>query len=235
MSVARALREKDINARVTEVRTQARRRLASCSCSDLPLKATSACSASACRCRARRRERIQLSDEWRYAQLATLVESWGYRASLDRERLLSRRELAILWFDEEYEPIVGVLREAGLGGGGTETERYLRIAMLRFLLLQTHDWSDEIAERLAGEVRSPSAGVGEGHDDPPDPQGAARLESTHASHRRRRGGTMGQLHAVTEPEVSGASEPLNERKAAHGSRCWVGAALRYDEASITSG
>ena len=67
--------------------------------------------------------------------------------------MLSRRELAILWFDEEYEPILGVLREAGLGGGGTETERYLRIAMLRFLLLQTHDWSDEIAERLAGEVR----------------------------------------------------------------------------------
>ena len=41
--------------------------------------------------------------------------------------------------------------------GGTETERYLRIAMLRFLLLQTHDWSDEIIERLAGEVKSPSA------------------------------------------------------------------------------
>ena len=102
-------------------------------------------------------ERIQLSDEWRYAQLATLVESWGYRASLVRERVLTRRELAVLWFDEEYEPILGVLREAGLGGGGTETERYLRIAMLRFLLLQTHDWSDEIAERLAGEVKSPSA------------------------------------------------------------------------------
>ena len=47
-------------------------------------------------------------------------------------------------------------RQPVCGGGGTETERYLRIAMLRFLLLQTHDWSDEIAERLAGEVRSPS-------------------------------------------------------------------------------
>ena len=29
--------------------------------------------------------------------------------------------------------------------------------MLRFLLLQRHDWTDEIAERLAGEVKSPSA------------------------------------------------------------------------------
>ena len=103
------------------------------------------------------RERIQLSDEWRYAQLATLVESWGYRASLQRERALPRAEMALAWFTEEYEPMVGVLREAGLGGGGTETERYLRVAMLRFLLLQTHDWSEEIAERLAGEMRSPSA------------------------------------------------------------------------------
>ena len=78
--------------------------------------------------------------------------------------------MAALWFDEEYEPMVDMLREAGLGGGGTETERYLRIAMLRFLLLQTHDWTDEIAERLAGRGEVPERGRGEGHDDPPDPQ-----------------------------------------------------------------
>ena len=156
VSVARALREKDINARVTEVRT----RLGADSklqMQDLPLKAHERVFRERVPLPRDKAARIQLSDEWRYAQLATLVESWGYRASLVRERVLSRRELAVLWFDEEYEPILGVLREAGLGGGGTETERYLRIAMLRFLLLQTHDWSDEIAERLAGEVKSPSA------------------------------------------------------------------------------
>ena len=155
VSVARALREKDINARVTEVRT----RLGADSklkMQDLPLKAHERVFRERVPLPRDKAQRIQLSDEWRYAQLATLVESWGYRASLVRERVLTRRELAVLWFDEEYEPILGVLREAGLGGGGTETERYLRIAMLRFLLLQTHDWSDEIAERLAGEVRSPS-------------------------------------------------------------------------------
>ena len=158
VSVARALREKDINANVTEVRT----RLGADSelqMADLPLKRHERVFHERVPLPRDKAARIQLSDEWRYAQLATLVESWGYRASLARERLLDRRELAELWFDEEYEPIVDVLREAGLGGGGTETERYLRIAMLRFLLLQTHDWSDEIAERLAGEVRSPSAGA----------------------------------------------------------------------------
>ena len=52
---------------------------------------------------------------------------------------------------------MSVLRDEGLGGGGTETERYLRIATLRYLLLHTHDWSDEIVERLLGEVRAPSS------------------------------------------------------------------------------
>src|SRR5206468_9922732 len=85
------------------------------------------------------RRRIQLSDEWRWAQLATLVESWGFRASHAREQLLSRHEMAATWFREEYEPVVRVLDEAGIGGPGTETERYLRVAMLRFLLLYTHD------------------------------------------------------------------------------------------------
>lgn len=156
VSVARALKEKDINARVIDVRTKlgAGREL---QMSDLPLKRHERVFHERVPLPPDLRVRIQLSDEWRYAQLATLVEGWGYRVSLERERVIPRRELAKLWFEEEYEPIVNVLREAGLGGGGTETERYLRIAMLRFLLLQTHDWSDEIAERLAGEVKSPSS------------------------------------------------------------------------------
>ena len=155
VSVARALGEKDINARVTEVRTRlgADQKL---KMQDLPLKAHERVFRERVPLPPEKARRIQLSDEWRYAQLATLVESWGYRASLERGRVLSRRELANMWFDEEYEPLVNVLREEGLGGGGTETERFLRIAMLRFLLLQTHDWSEEIAERIAGEVRSPS-------------------------------------------------------------------------------
>ena len=155
VSVARALKEKDINARVTEVRTKlgAGREL---QMSDLPLKRHERVFHERVPLPPEQRRRIELSDEWRYAQLASLVEGWGYRVSLERERVIPRRELGLLWFTEEYEPVVNMLREAGLGGGGTETERYLRIAMLRFLLLQTHDWTEEIAEKLAGEVASPS-------------------------------------------------------------------------------
>jgi hypothetical protein len=51
---------------------------------------------------------------------------------------------------------VSVLEEAGIGGAGTEAERYLRLAMLRYLLLQTDEWTDEVVERLLCEVRPPS-------------------------------------------------------------------------------
>jgi hypothetical protein len=158
VSVARALGDTHIDAHVREVETKlgAGRELR---LRDLPLKRHERVFHERVPLPPDKRARIQLSDEWRYAQLATLVEGWGYRVSLLRERVIDRRELAVLWYDEEYEPIVNMLREAGLGGGGTETERYLRIAMLRFLLLQTHDWSDEIAERLADQVKSPSAGA----------------------------------------------------------------------------
>ena len=50
-----------------------------------------------------------------------------------------------------------VLDEADVGGPGTEAERYLRVAMLRYLLLYTHDWTEDVVERLLGEVRPPSS------------------------------------------------------------------------------
>ena len=155
VSVARAMGDTDINANVVQVRTKlgAGRELRM---SDLPLKAHERVFHERVPLPASARERIQLSDEWRYAQLANLIESWGYRASLERERLMGRAEMALTWFREEYEPMVEMLREEGLGGGGTETERYLRVVMLRFLLLQRHDWTEDLAERLAGEVKQPS-------------------------------------------------------------------------------
>ena len=53
--------------------------------------------------------------------------------------------------------MVDMLREAGLGGGGTETERYLRSRCCASCCCRRHDWTDDLAERLAGEVKHPSA------------------------------------------------------------------------------
>jgi hypothetical protein len=156
VSVARAMGDTTIEARVREVITELgaghELRLR-----DLPLKHHERVFHERVPLPPTARRRIRLSDEWRYAQLASLVESWGFRASHALEHLLSREEMAEAWFRDEYEPVVKVMEEAGIGGRGTETERYLRVAMLRFLLLHTHDWSDDIVERLVGEVRPPAA------------------------------------------------------------------------------
>ena len=79
--------------------------------------------------------------------------------------------MARAWFTEEYEPVVAELAELGAGGEGTETERYLRVALLRFLLLHTHDWADDVVARLLGEARAPRRRGR--HAGPPDPQGDA--------------------------------------------------------------
>jgi hypothetical protein len=156
VSVARALGDTHIEAHVREVRTELSAG-AELQLRDLPLKKHERVFRERIPLPVALRDRIQLSDEWRYAELAMLIEAWGLRASYAREQLLSRAEIAETWFHHDYEPVVAVLSEAGIGGEGTETERYMRIATLRYLLLQTNDWTDEIVERLLGEVRSPIA------------------------------------------------------------------------------
>jgi hypothetical protein len=157
VSVARALGDVVIEARVRRVVTK----LAAGSelrLRDLPLKQHERMFHERVPLPTAARSSIELSDEWRWAQLANLVEAWGFRASHARERLLSREEMARAWFDDEYQPVVELLRAAGTGvGGGTETERYLRIAMLRFLLLHTHELTDDVVERVLGEAKAPGA------------------------------------------------------------------------------
>ena len=156
VSVARAMGDTHIEANVREVRTQLPAG-SELKLRDLPLKRHERIFHERVPLSPEHRARIRLSDEWRYAELANLVEAWGLRASYARHQLLSRPEVAEAWFREEYEPVVEVLAEAQLGGEGTETERYLRIATLRYLLLQTNDWTDEIVEQLHGQVRRPAS------------------------------------------------------------------------------
>lgn len=154
VSVARSLGDEIIEARVREVQTKLGAD-AALRVGDLPLKQHERVFFERVPLSAEHRARISFSDEWRYVFLATLVESWGYRASLDRQHLMSRDEVAEAWFTEEYEPIAEALRDTDLGGSGTEAERFLRIAMLRFLLLHTHEWTDEVVERLLDQMRRP--------------------------------------------------------------------------------
>ena len=53
--------------------------------------------------------------------------------------------------------MVEVLREAGLTGRGTETEAYVRVVSLRYLLLRTHAWDEKVFARLREEIAKPTS------------------------------------------------------------------------------
>jgi hypothetical protein len=151
VSVARAQGLDTIDAYVTEVLTEvgADRKI---TLKDLPHKSHERLFFERVPLPKEARARIELPDEWRYAGLAEGVEAWGFRAMQDRREFLTRPQVAEAWFDDEYLPVVEMLREADLLGKGTETEAYVRIATLRYLILRTHEWDDEVIERLRQEL-----------------------------------------------------------------------------------
>jgi hypothetical protein len=155
VSVARALGHKDINAYVTEILTQvgANREI---QLSDLPLKSHERLFYERVPLPADARARIELSDEWRYAALAEAVEAWGFRAIQDRGEVMSRAEVALSWFKDEYEPVIELLEEADLIGDGTQTEAYMRVSHLRYLVLRTHVWDDAVVEAVRQDLAHPS-------------------------------------------------------------------------------
>jgi hypothetical protein len=155
VSVARALGHRDINAYVTEVLTQvgADREIR---LRDLPLKSHQRLFFERVPLPDEARQRIQLSDEWRYAALAEAVEAWGFRASQARNQELSRHEVAESWFRDEYEPVVEMLREAQLVPKGVSgTEAYMKVAHLRYLILRTHEWTDDVIDAIRRDLEHP--------------------------------------------------------------------------------
>ena len=155
VSVARAFGHRDINAYVTEVLTQvgADRKIR---LKDLPLKSHQRLFFERIPLPQEQRRRIHLSDEWRYAALAEAVEAWGFRVMQARGQGLSRGEVAEAWFRDEYEPVVEMLREADLIPKGTsDTEAYMKVAHLRYLILRTHEWDDAVIDAVRRDLASP--------------------------------------------------------------------------------
>ncbi len=95
------------------------------------------------------RATIRLTDPWQYGALAEAVEAWGFRDMQGSGRLLNRAQVAHRWYDEEYVPVVEMLKEAGLmHPGESETDAYLRLSAERYRLMRTHEWNDETLSRL---------------------------------------------------------------------------------------
>jgi hypothetical protein len=153
VSVARALAQPVIDAYVVEVVTRvgAERSLR---LSDLPLKSHERLFRERVPLPRHARDKVVLSDAWGYGDMAEAVEAWSFRVMQDRDEFLDRRAGARRWFEEEFEPVVAMLREADLLGSGTPADAYLRIAGQRYRLMRTHEWSEEILTRLReGGVR----------------------------------------------------------------------------------
>ena len=172
VSVARALRRHGHRGARARGADQARRRAASCELRDLPLKQHERVFHERVPLPPEQRARIQLSDEWRYAQLAMLVEAWGFRASHARGELLSRAEMAQRWFKEEYEPVVEALREADARRRRAPRPSATCASRCCATCSCTRTtWTDEIARAAARRGARPERR--RGHDGPPDPQGDA--------------------------------------------------------------
>ena len=117
-------------------------------------RATSGCSASASRSTASQLARVRPSDPWDYGRLAEGVEAWGFRVMQERREYMDREEVARLWFEEEFLPVVEMLREGGfIRPSETEADAYTRVVSARYELLRTHEWSGDILDRLQGVER----------------------------------------------------------------------------------
>ena len=154
VSVARQLGLEKIEANVTEIITEVDAS-EGISFADLPLKTHERMFFERVPLPPAMRERISLSNGFDYAGLAEGVEAWGFRLMQARREFLTREEVAQTWFREEYEPVTAMMREAGLCGRGTETEAYARVVSLRYLLLRTHAWNDEVIEQLREALQHP--------------------------------------------------------------------------------
>jgi hypothetical protein len=148
VAVAREHRRELIDARVVEVVTEIGLDR-SMRVGDLPVKGHERLFYERVPLAREARDRIALTDPWQFGGLAEAVEAWGFRDMQGSGRLLNRAQVAQRWFDEEYVPVVSMLREVGLmHPGESETDAYLRLSAERYRLMRTHEWNEETLERL---------------------------------------------------------------------------------------
>lgn len=151
VSVARALGRTDIDAYVTEVITRVGAQH-TITYADLPKKSLEREFFDRVPLPEHTRQEVRLTDPWDYAVLAQGVEAWGFRLAQDRGEPISRRENAYLWLQNEYRPVVEMLRQADLIGSRTDAEAYMRVSAERDRLLRTQLWDDETLRRFVKDL-----------------------------------------------------------------------------------
>jgi hypothetical protein len=152
VSVARALNLSHIDAYVTEVHTrlspdgvQSR--------SDLLVKDYRRIFLDRVPLQGEARAAVILTDPWEYAELAESIEAWGFRLMQGEGRFIDRATVAHRWYEEEFLPVVQMLREADMIGTDPDAEAYMWVSCERYRLLRTHRWDEEVISALRGGQR----------------------------------------------------------------------------------
>jgi len=91
---------------------------------------------------------VRVTDPWDYAELSEAVEAWGFRLMQDLGEFLTREDVARRWYEDEFVPVVALVRAAGMLQNRTDAEAYLWIARERYRLVRRHVWNDDIVETL---------------------------------------------------------------------------------------
>ncbi len=95
------------------------------------------------------RDEVRPTDPERYGSLAENVEAWGMRLMQNEREFMDRAAVALRWLEDEYRPVVRMLREAQLvGRRETDADAYLRLSSDRYRLMRTLEWSDEAIDLL---------------------------------------------------------------------------------------
>ncbi len=154
VSIALATGQTTIDAYVTEILTAVPAR-GLLHRSDLLLKSNERMFRSRVPLSAQAYAKITFSDPWSYAELGEAVEAWGFRLMQHEHTFYDRPEVARRWFNEEFTPVVGMLHAADLVPAATDAEAYLVVARERYRLMRTHEWNDEVIERLRQQFHPP--------------------------------------------------------------------------------
>jgi hypothetical protein len=99
------------------------------------------------------RRAISLREPEEYGDLAENIEAWGFRLMQDEGRFLDRATVAQRWYEEEFLPVVRMLRQAALIEAESEAKAYMSVACERYRLIRSHRWDDEVINAIQEQKR----------------------------------------------------------------------------------
>lgn len=153
VSVARALRLRLIEAEVTEVQTLLEPRDIGHR-EDLERKHWHKVFVQRVPLTPAKRAKVTVTRPHTYGVLAEMVEAWAARTMQAEATFMDKQTMARRWFEEEYQPVLELIDDAGLKGEDeTDGDAYMRVSGERYRLIREHAWDSEIMKQVSSSKR----------------------------------------------------------------------------------